>query len=139
MKDKSVNTNFEWSVAYSVGNPVIDQQRAKFLRLCAEAVQCRELTGVESRELFHVILHELAIFLRECLWVEEAVLKAGGCPSLADHLGEHEHFQTVVADFLVLATQRNLDRDGLARFLSEWWEKHFLGTDLCCKPYFAYA
>jgi hemerythrin-like metal-binding protein len=139
MKAKSVDTKFEWSVAYSVGNPAIDQQRAKFLKLCAEAAQCRELTGVESRELFHVILHELAIFLREYLRVEEAVLKSGGCPSLADHLGEHEHFQTVVADFLVLATQRNLDREGLARFLSEWWGTHFLGTDLGCKAYFAHA
>lgn len=139
MKDKPVNTKFEWSVAYSVGNPSIDQQRAKFLKLCAEAVRCHELTGVESRELFHVILHELAIYLREYLRAEEAVLKARRCPTLADHLGEHEHFQTVVMDFIVLATQRSLDRAGLAHFLSEWWEKHFLGTDLDCKPYFAHA
>lgn len=139
MKDKPVNTKFEWSVAYSVGNPAIDQQRAKFLKLCAEALRCQELTGVESRELFHVILHELAIYFREYLRVEEATLKEKECPSLAPHLEEHEHFQTVVTDFFVFATQGNLDSEGLARFLSEWWEKHFLGTDLDCKPYFAHA
>lgn len=139
MKDSSVNSKFEWSVAYSVGNPAIDRKREKFMELCAEAARCQEIDGFDGRELFHVILHELAIYAKEKLVVEEAVLKAGNCPTLADHLREHEHFQTVVTDFLVLATQRNLDRAGLSRFLSEWWEKHFLGTDLGCKPYFALA
>lgn len=139
MKDKPVNTKIEWSAAYSVGNPAIDQQRAKFLKLCAEAARCQEVAGFEGRELFHVILHELAVYSKEPLLIEEAALKAGKCPTLADHLMEHERFQTVVADFLILATQRNLDRAGLARFLFEWWENHFLGTDLDCKSYFEHA
>lgn len=133
------NPRFQWSAAYSVGNPAIDQQREKFLKLCAEAVRCEELTGVESNELFHVILHELSIYAKVNLVIEEDLLKKGSCPTLAEHLAEHAHFQHVLTDFLVLATQRNLDRAGLARFLSEWWEKHFLGTDLACKPYFAHA
>lgn len=139
MKDEPVSAKLEWSAAYSVGNPAIDQQRAKFLKLRAEAVRCQEITGVESSELFHVILNELSIYAKVNLVIEEDLLKKGNCPRLADHLTEHAHFQHVLTDFLVLATQRNLDRAGLARFLSEWWENHLLGTDLGCKPYFAHA
>lgn len=139
MKDEPVSTKFEWSAEYSVGNPAIDQQRAKFLNFCAEAVRCQGVTDFESRELFHVILHELSIYVKVNLVIEEDFLKKGNCPTLAEHLTEHAHFQHVLTDFLVLATQRNLDRAGLARFLSEWWENHFLGTDLGCKPYFAHA
>jgi hemerythrin-like metal-binding protein len=139
MKVSSANTQFEWSAAYSVGNLTIDLQRKKFMELCAQAARCQEIDGFEGREMFHVILHELAIYAKEHLVVEEAVLKAGNCPKLVDHLREHEHFRTMVTDFLFLATQKNLDKAGLARFLSEWWEKHFVGTDLGCKPYFSRA
>jgi len=139
MKDEPVSAQREWSAEYSVGNPAIDQQREKFLKLCSEAERCRELTDFESKELFHIILHELAIYAKVNLLNEEIWLRNGNCPTLVDHMKEHEHFQTVVTEFLVSATQRNLDRAGLARFLSEWWENHFLGTDLGCKPYFAHA
>lgn len=139
MKSSSVNTKFEWSAAYSVGNSDIDRQREKFLRLCAEAERCRELTDFEWKELFHIILHELAVYAKVNLLFEEAWLKKESRPTLVDHWKEHEHFQTVVTEFLVSATQGNLDRVGLSRFLSEWWERHFLGTDMACKSYFADA
>lgn len=139
MKGEPVSAKLEWSAAYSVGNPAIDQQRAKFLKLRADAVRCQGIAGIESIELFHFILHELSIYAKVNLVIEEDLLKKGNCPTLAEHLTEHAHFQHVLTDFLVLATQGNLDGAGLARFLSEWWESHVLGTDLGCKPYFALA
>lgn len=139
MKGEPVSAKLEWSAAYSVGNPAIDQQRAKFLKLRADAVRCKALTEFESREMYHIILHELSIYAKVNLVIEEAMLKKRNCPTLAEHLTEHAHFHHVLTDFLVLATQKNLDRTQLASFLSEWWETHFLGTDLGCKPYFAHA
>lgn len=131
------DTKYEWCESYSVGNPIIDRQHAKFLNLCAEAARCEGANIFDGKEMFHAILHEMAVYAKGHFAVEEKLLRARNCPTLSEHLEEHADFQVVLCDLLVSATQGNLDRTWLTQHLSEWWVGHILGSDMACKPYLA--
>jgi hemerythrin len=130
-------SEYDWRESYSVGNVIIDQQHKKILMLCAESAKCLESTGPEGCEKFHDLLHEMAICTREHFAKEEALLLARNYPMLVEHAEEHERFQVAVANFLFAATQGELDRIGVFRFLSEWWVHHILVSDLDCRSYLA--
>uniref|UniRef100_Q47DS6 Hemerythrin-related protein n=1 Tax=Dechloromonas aromatica (strain RCB) TaxID=159087 RepID=Q47DS6_DECAR len=103
--------------------------------LCAESEKCLESAGLESREKFHNLLHEMAVCTREHFAKEEALLLARNYPMLVEHAEEHERFQVALADFLFSAMQGELDKIGVFRFLSEWWVRHILVSDLDCRSY----
>lgn len=130
-------TDFEWQDCYNVGNAVIDQQHKNMLRLCSQAARCQESAGPESREMFHDILHEMAVCARVHFVTEEELLLASNYPMLAEHVAEHEQFQVRLADFLFSAVEGDLDRTGVFHFLSEWWGSHVLESDMACRSYLA--
>jgi len=51
-------------------------------------------------------------------------------PLLDQHKAEHEAYNEKLTDFVLQATFGELDRDGLFDYLTHWWSRHILESDM---------
>ena len=56
-------------------------------------------------------------------------------PWLEQHKAEHEVYHEKLTDFVLQATFGELDRDGLFVYLTEWWTRHILDSDMKYRDY----
>lgn len=56
-------------------------------------------------------------------------------PLLEQHKIEHEAYSEKLTDFVYHATFGELDRDGLFDYLTDWWTRHILESDMLYRPY----
>lgn len=120
----------EWSPAYNIGHPVLDQRRRQFLRICNEFAKCCGLQGAEMFSRYHELLDDLARFARESFLIEETILEKIRYPSLEGQKVEHLAFEEHLADVLFDASRGIIDVPKTNRFLSDWWNEHVLVSDM---------
>lgn len=124
-----------WDERFSVGNATLDAEHRKLLALCAQAADCLEDDNREGRLLFHSILNELCVYAEQHFHTEEAILNQHNYPQLAEQRAEHLEYQTQLAEFLYAATTGTIDKVGLHRYLSDWWQHHILESDMLYKAH----
>lgn len=119
-----------WQPTFSVGHPALDEQHRRLLRLCRDSISCLESGVVDGIEQFHVLLDELCQYGRVHFATEEALLANCNYPLLDEQKADHLEYEEKLADFLLAATFGEFDRAGVARYLSEWWTRHVLESDM---------
>lgn len=124
-----------WNPGYSVGNDILDGQHKKLLALCNEAASCLQDDTVVGDEQFHLILDELLKYAREHFSTEESILASISYPELEQQKTEHFDYVESLTDFLLKASGGHLDKAGVYQFLSDWWLRHILESDMYYKPY----
>lgn len=119
-----------WGSRYSVGDATLDRQHKKLLNLCNQLAICASDSSPHSDALFREILDELSAYAREHFATEEAILKACAYPRLATQQWDHSEYEQQVAHARVSAGEGVLDKAGLQRLLSTWWNDHILISDM---------
>lgn len=119
----------EWKPDYSVGNWVLDSQHKQLLRLCRQSISCMDDESREGISKFHIILNELSEYVDIHFQSEEVILKGCNYALLAGHKEEHLAYQEQLATFLKAATTGEINKQGLAHYLSQWWSEHILSSD----------
>jgi hemerythrin len=125
----------DWKREYSVGHPILDEQHRGFFVLCKQAEACRKDRTHEGRQRFHGLLNELVIYANRHFVTEENMLALHEYPWLEQHKAEHEVYHEKLTDFVLQATFGELDRDGLFDYLTEWWTRHILESDMKYRDY----
>lgn len=134
--DTVMPTETIWDESFSVGNPILDNQHKKLLRICNDLAACVERNPPDSDSRFHDILNDLSAYAREHFATEEGLLKQLGYPNLVEHAEEHFIYVEKFTEILSLASDGMLDKAGTLMFLSKWWADHILVSDKGYQAYF---
>jgi hemerythrin len=124
-----------WNPDYSVGNDILDRQHQKLLALCNQAVDCLEDESPEGRGQFHLILNDLVAYADEHFLTEENLLREKNYPQLSEQKAEHHFYLERISQFLYSASEGNIDKTGLCKYLSNWWSSHILESDMQYKEF----
>jgi len=119
-----------WDSRYSVGDATLDRQHKKLLNLCNQLAICASDSSAHSDALFREILDELSAYAKEHFATEEALLKACDYPRLGTQQWDHSEYEQQVAHARASAGEGVLDKTGLQRLLSTWWNDHILISDM---------
>lgn len=124
-----------WTALHSVGHAILDEQHEKILRLCGQMADCLTDSGGQGLKDFHEVLNDLCAFSHEHLEFEEAMLKRLGYPGFAEHEAEHLEFRETISELLYQIAQGMVDRNHLCRYLTTWWNRHILESDMEFKAF----
>ena len=108
----------EWSDAYQVGDPEIDEQhRTWFERINAflEAPDAQTLASVD------VLMHQ---HVADHFQQEEALMRSVQYPAIDEHVSQHKRLQDSLDDISRGIAAETLDRTTLTKFLSNWLLSH---------------
>ena len=119
-----------WDSSYSVGNAILDQQHQQLLAICAELADCLADDSRRGREQFHSILHDLSIYADTHFCTEETLLSQCAYPLLDEQKAEHDEYRNQLCELLFSATEGDINKVGLQRYLNEWWLHHILESDM---------
>lgn len=126
---QTLDTFPRWQASYSVGNALLDEQHKCLLGLCRQSMLCMADDSRQGTAAFHDILNDLASYVDRHFRTEEALLRSCGYPKIDEHSEQHVEYQVALTDFLLSATQGEIDKAGLHHYLSHWWTNHILGAD----------
>lgn len=119
-----------WNQNYSVGEPTLDAQHKKLLRLCNRLSTCPADNSATANTLFFEILADLSAYAREHFATEESILRACKYPRLATQEADHAEYERHVNEFLKAAETGMPDKSELQKLLSSWWKDHILISDM---------
>jgi hemerythrin len=119
-----------WDPSFSVGHPVLDSQHKELLLLCKHAAECMEDTTLEGVEHFHALLNDLAVYAKKHFRTEEKILSQINCPLLDEQKAEHEEYEIWLSETLLSAMDGSADKAAVHQFLSTWWMRHILESDM---------
>ena len=113
----------EWTEAYRLGIPGVDQEHRTFFALLrAIEASLAEQDGLGAREA----LANLRLYAESHFAHEEEFLEAVGYPDLARHRAEHAEF---LRDVTVLEATPGVPTAVAVRMARAWIGQHILGTD----------
>jgi len=119
-----------WNQNYSVGEPTLDAQHQKLMRLCNRLSTCPADNSATANKLFFEILADLSAYAREHFATEESILRACKYPRLATQEADHAEYERHVNEFLKAAETGMPDKSELQKLLSSWWKDHILISDM---------
>jgi hemerythrin len=119
-----------WNESFSVGHPVLDGQHKELLALCQQAADCVEDVSLEGAEHFHMLLNDLAVYAKKHFRTEEKILSQHSYPLLNEQKTEHEEYEVWLSETLLAAMDGNSDKADVHQFLSAWWVRHILESDM---------
>ncbi len=128
-----MNDFVEWVDAYSVGNPLLDEQHKRLFELANEVWAARKEPDEEKRRLFKKVLDELKA---HCL-DEERILEQNRCPTVESHKQAHGEILEQVGEILDSFEDRNSRTwyRMMVFLMEEFFLKHLIEVDLECKSY----
>ncbi len=123
-----------WTSAFSVGTPVLDDQHKLLIALINE-LHATMLQKSTEEEL-HRIFQELMLYTESHFKCEEGLLRQACYPRLIAHHLQHMEFVDQGRRLYdeQIAGKRTVSMDLLVA-LKKWWSEHILGTD---QQYVAY-
>lgn len=125
----------QWNPAFSVGNSTLDEQHKKLLAVCAALEECCEMQGQAKISRFHELLDELARYVWEHFKTEERILARCGYVGLEDQKVEHLAYEEKLVGIIADAAFGQYDIQGTSLFMSDWWPKHILESDMKYKEH----
>jgi hemerythrin len=118
-----VTETIEWTEAYRLGIPGVDQEHRTFFALVrAIEASIAEGDGLGAREA----LANLRLYAETHFAHEEEFLDAVGYPDLASHRAEHAEF---LRDVKLLESTPGVPTAVAMRMSRAWIGQHILGTD----------
>lgn len=125
--DTEIVSTIEWSDAYSVGLPEVDEDHKVLLSLLNRCINAAK-KNTKDNEL-NTILDELLSYTQYHFEREEKIMEMCEYPELDRHKGVHQLFINVLAQYKSEYRQGELAAEKLLAFLREWLNVHILGTD----------
>ncbi|MDI1246985.1 MAG: hypothetical protein PSV24_16460 [Rhodoferax sp.] len=124
----------QWSPSLSVGHAKLDEQHITLLELGRDLMRLLE-TDAASNEQVHVALEDIVRQARLHDSLEESILEANGCPTLAEHKQAHQTARNELTNMLSAALRGDLVRPELSRLIADWMGHHISENDLPVKDY----
>ena len=117
-----------WNDTFKIGLPHIDAQHQQLFDLIDELHQAM-LAG-KSKEVLGKVLGKLVDYTVKHFGTEEALMRSAHCPTLRDHMREHEQFAAKVKEFERQYREgKALITVGLMDFLQNWLVNHINAVD----------
>ncbi|WP_296495427.1 hemerythrin domain-containing protein [Rhodoferax sp.] len=124
----------KWSPKLSVGNAKLDEQHITLLELGQDLLRVLD-TKTATVVQIHGALEDIVKLSRLHDALEESVLEANGCPTLAEHKVVHQSAQTQLATLLSDVARGIVDRPVLSGLIADWMGHHISENDLPVKDY----
>lgn len=123
----------QWSPSLSVGHAKLDEQHITLLELGRDLM--RLLTSDASSDVqIQGALEDIIRLSRSHDALEESILDANGCPTLAEHKLVHQTARTQLVTLLDVS-HRPLDRGVISGLIADWMGHHISENDLPVKDY----
>ena len=130
---------FDWTDAYSLGVPSIDEQHQKLVAMGKALQELVETRGGDDiyDELISM-LESLTEYTREHFDYEEGLMEQAGFDGLDEHKKQHDEFvaKLEAIDFEAIDEDQETYAKELLRMVSVWIFKHIVGTDAKYKTLF---
>jgi hemerythrin-like metal-binding protein len=133
-KPHRVNPIPKWSPQMSVGNAKLDEQHITLLELGRDLMRLLD-TGATTEAQIHGALDDIVRQSRLHDALEESILEANGCPTLAEHKRVHQTARTQLATLLSDVARGTVDRPALSGIIADWMGHHISENDLPVKNY----
>lgn len=127
----------DWQPAYSVGEPLLDQDHQNLVELINTLHEAWE--AGEDLTVLHGIFGELLMYTDYHFQREESLLAERGYDRLEDQRAAHAALRHRVTDFRArfLAEESPVLTLEIEDFLKTWMMEHILEEDLRYRPLFA--
>lgn len=123
-----------WSHSLSVRNARLDEQHIILIELSKELIEL-VARGPATDEPIHALLKEFADYARRHDELEEGLLAANNCPTLAEHRQVHRAAEAELDRWMASASTESLDRKALVAYFQHWMEHHLTETDMPVSGY----
>lgn len=124
----------KWSPKLSVGNAKLDEQHITLLELGRDLTRLLD-TDTATDVQVHAVLEDFVRISRLHDSLEESILEANDCPTLAEHKLVHQKARSQLASLLSDAARSKLDRPFLNGLIADWMGHHISENDLPVKDY----
>ncbi len=133
-KPHRVNPIPKWSPKLSVGNAKLDEQHITLLELGRDLMRLLD-TGSATEAQIHGALEDIVRQSRLHDALEESILEANGCPTLAEHKRVHQSARSQLASLLADLARSTVDKTALSGLIADWMGHHISENDLPVKDY----
>lgn len=133
-KQQRVKPIPKWSPELSVGNAKLDEQHITLLELGRDLMRLLE-TDSATQQQIHGALEDIARQSRLHDAMEESILEANGCPTLAEHKAVHQAARSQLANLLADVARNTVNRPVLSGVIADWMGHHISENDLPVKDY----
>lgn len=124
----------QWSHSLSVRNARLDEQHIILIELSKELVAL-VARGPSSDLPICDLLKEFADYAKRHDELEEGLLAANDCPTLAEHRQVHRSAEAELERWIEAASTESLDRKALVAYFQGWMEHHLTETDMPVRGY----
>ncbi|HEX5698765.1 MAG TPA: hemerythrin domain-containing protein [Rhodoferax sp.] len=124
----------QWSSSLSVGNAKLDEQHITLLELGRDLLRLLD-TGTATDAQIHGALEDIVRLSRLHDTLEESILEANGCPTLAEHKVAHQSARSQLANLLDDVSRSIVNRTVLSGLIADWMDHHISECDLPVKNY----
>ena len=118
-----------WDQAFSVGVEIIDEQHKNLIKMINTII---DVSGTEdSGEIMSAVLSQMQQYATEHFRLEEKCMINCGYEGYDQHKAEHVKYKRRVAMLCVeTMQQRKVVETEILEFLTSWWTKHILQSDM---------
>ncbi len=124
----------KWSPSLSVGNAKLDEQHITLLELGRDLMRLLDTETTTDAQI-QSALEDIVRQSGQHDTLEESILEANGCPTLAEHKLVHQAARKQLATLLADAARHALDRPVLNGLIANWMDHHISENDLPVKAY----
>lgn len=117
-----------------MGNAKLDEQHITLLELGRDLMRLLE-TDASTGIQIHGALEDIDRLSRLHDALEEKILEANACPTLAEHKAVHLAARNQLANLLADASHGVVDKAALSRLIADWMGHHISENDLPVKGY----
>lgn len=117
-----------------MGNAKLDEQHITLLELGRDLMRLLE-TKAPTNVQIHGVLEDIVKLTRVHDALEEKILEANGCPTLAEHKAVHLSARNHLTNLLSDVSRNHLDKAVLVQLISDWMDHHIHENDLPVKGY----
>ena len=124
----------KWSARLSVGNAKLDEQHITLLELGRDLMRLLEAKA-STKVQIHGALEDIVRLSRLHDALEETILEANGCPTLAEHKAVHLTARNQLASLLADVSHGVVDKAVLSGLVADWMAHHISENDMPVKDY----
>lgn len=133
-KQRGIKPIPKWSASLSVGNAKLDEQHITLLELGRDLMRLLANETTTHRQI-HGALEDIAKLSQLHDALEESILEANGCPTLAEHKVVHQTAREQLAILLADVARDTVDKPALNSLIADWMGHHISENDLPVKDY----
>lgn len=129
----------EWSATYSVGVPILDRQHRMLLAMCRDAAELLAGGTPDHARKYFRLLEAMEDYAKTHFETEERLLAEVGYAGLEAQRQEHAGYTQMIDQLRQKTARGELAYAEAHRFLTDWWLRHILESDMAYRSRFESA